>query len=130
MIILELLPAHFQPWLPLFTFFAGTLIGHRLALWSTRRQEFNKAVEPVRRFLLLQRQQPSANRVVPDLVARQDLHDRLYWWRRRSWLRAWEHYEQACKDAYKVDALGQGGFVNTERIVAAVEECLALVRFR
>lgn len=113
------------------TFLLGLLGGHRLALGRDVRKDYNLVARTVGDFLIAEQAGPHINRVCPTRGDLRALVAFMPWWRRARWLQAWASYQQACQEAHTdPDALGQVGYGDTTRIVAAVDRCLALVRLR
>lgn len=123
--MLELLQ---NPLLSLLTFFVGLLVGHRTALWRDMRKEFNDAADPVRAWLLLELDNPSPYRKGPGVVEIDLLVQCMHFWRRKGFLTAWQHQQQARKDAMYQDSLGQALYKETAAIKASVSTCLAYTR--
>ena len=123
--MLELLQ---NPLLSLLTFLVGLLVGHRTALWRDLRKEFNDAADPVRTWLLLEVDEPSAYRKGPGIVEIDLLVQCMHFWRRKGFLAAWQRQQQNREKAVYRDSYGQARYRETAAIQAAVKECLAYTK--
>lgn len=120
-----------SPLIPLLTFFLGLLIGHRLALGRDRRNDYNRALEPIAEWLHRERANPSES-VLPRGAIPDRLRALMGTVQRRRWDAAWQQLEQARHQYWLRDSSGDPRQPSDgiRAVHAAIDHCLAVAHWR
>lgn len=116
--------------LSLFTFFAGLLLGNRLAIGRDKRKEFNNVAQPIRAWLLDEIENPSPynKRLTP--IEIDPFVNCLPVWKRSTVRAAYECQDRARNDAEIRSATGEVSYGDDVVIKMSLQSCLRYTRRR
>jgi len=106
------------------TFLLGLLLGNWLAINRDRRREFNEAVQPVRKWLLSEIDDPSAYRQKPNRIELDTFMSCLSWWRRGRFRVHLERQDRARQETTSPNAYNEVSYTNIPGIKTALRACL------
>lgn len=122
-------PSFFAAGFAFVNFLLGFLIGHRLALLRDKRREYNKALEPIRAYLLKSIDYPGWQ-TYPSLVELDAFIQALPWWMRNGFRKAWNAQNEEAKKALKRGPAGEVSYSPTDGMIAAYRRTLKYAKPR
>lgn len=121
----ELLPALRETWwVPLVSALLGVWVGHALAIGRDRRNDFNKAAQPIRAYLLHSIVMPSPMDERPTLSEMDLFEQGLRWFRRPGWRRAWRKQQEKRAECLNRDEAGGAHYARSDEVRQALRKCL------